>query len=91
MWIHLVRLGKVQHEILEEIQNSTENISSDSSRDVIPNKRCKGYFCPDIVCNLKGRVVSESEIKVLKNGLEFCTISKKGKQARIEKGLWRVL
>lgn len=68
MWIHLVRLGKVQHEILEEIQNSTENISSDSSCDVIPNKRCKGYFCPDIVCKLKGRVVSESEIKVLKMG-----------------------
>ena len=57
-------------EILEELQNSNEIISSDSSCDVIPDKRLKGYFCSDTVFNLSGRVLSESEIKVLAKGLE---------------------
>ena len=49
-------------EILEEIQNSNESISSDSLCDWIPDKRLKGYyFCSDI----------ESEIKVLEKGLDF--------------------
>ena len=58
-------------EILEELQNSNEIISSDSSCDVIPDKRLKGYFCSDTVFNLSGRVLSESEIKVLEKGLDF--------------------
>ena len=58
-------------EILEELQNSNEIISSDSSYDVIPNKRLKGYFCSDTVFNLCGRVLSDSEIKVLEKGLDF--------------------
>ena len=35
-------------EILEELQNSNENISSDSSCDGTPNKKRKGSFCSDI-------------------------------------------
>ena len=69
-----IRLSSTQDmellEILEELQNSNEIISSDSSCDVIPDKRLKGYFCSDTVFNLSGRVLSESEIKVLAKGLE---------------------
>ena len=64
-------------EILEEIQNSNEIISYDSSGDVIPDKRLKGYFCSDTVFNLSGRVLSESEIKVLKKGLDFALCPRK--------------
>ena len=70
-----IRLSSTQDmessEILEELQNSNEIISSDSSCDVIPDKRLKGYFCSDTVFNLSGRVLSESEIKVLEKGLDF--------------------
>ena len=58
-------------EILEELHNSNEIISSDSSCDVIPDKRLKSYFCSDTVFNLSSRVLSESEIKVLEKGLDF--------------------
>ena len=64
-------------EILEELHNSNEIISSDSSCDVIPDKRLKGYFCSDTVFNLSGRVLSESEIKVLEKGLDFAPFQRK--------------
>ena len=64
-------------EILEKLQNSNEIISSDSSCDVIPDKRLKGYFCSDTVFNLSGRVLSESEIKVLEKGLDFAPFQRK--------------
>ena len=55
--------------ILEELQNSNEIIS--------PDKRLKGYFCSGIVFNLSGRVLSESEIKVLEEGLDFAPFQTK--------------
>ena len=64
-------------EILKELQNSNEIISSDSSCDMIPAKRLKGYFCSDTAFNLKGRVLSESAIKVLKKGLDFTPFQRK--------------
>ena len=64
-------------EILEELQNSNEIISSDSSCDVVPDKRLKGYFCSDTVFYLSGRVLSESEIKVLEKGLDFLPFQRK--------------
>ena len=64
-------------EILEELQNSNEIISSDSSCDVIPDKRLKGYFCSDTVFCLSGRVLSESEIKILEKGLDFLPFQRK--------------
>ena len=76
-----IRLSSTQDmellEILEELQNSNEIISSDSSCDVIPDKRLKGYFCSDTVFNLSGRVLSESEIKVLEKGLDFAPFQRK--------------
>ena len=44
---------------------------------MIPDKRLKGYFCSDTVFNLSGRVLSESEIKVLEKGLDFAPFQKK--------------
>ena len=64
-------------QILEELQNSNEIISSNSSCDVIPDIRLKGYFCPDTVFNLSGKVLSESEIKVLGKGLDFARFQRK--------------
>ena len=76
-----IRLSSTQDmellEILEELQNSNEIISSDSSCDVIPDKRLKGYFCSDTVFNLSGRFLSESEIKVLEKGLDFAPFQRK--------------
>ena len=76
-----IRLSSIEDaellEILEEFQNSNEIISSGSSYDVIPDKRLKGYFCSDTVFNLSGRVLSESEIKVLEKGLDFVPFQRK--------------
>ena len=76
-----IRLSSTQDmellQISEELQNSNEIISSDSSSDVIPDKRLKGYFCSDTVFNLSGRVLSESEIKVLEKGLDFASFQRK--------------
>ena len=76
-----VRLSSTQDmellEILEELQNSNEIISSDFSCEVIPDKRLKGYFCSDTVFNLSGRFLSESEIKVLEKGLDFAPFQRK--------------
>ena len=76
-----VRLSSTQDmellEILEELQNSNEIISSDSSCDVIPDNRLKDYFCPDTVFNLSVKVLSESEIKVLEKGLDFARFQRK--------------
>ena len=76
-----IRLSSTQDmellQISEELQNSNEIISSDSSSDVIPDKRLKGYFCSDTVFNLSGRVLSESEIKVLEKGLGFAPFQRK--------------
>ena len=84
-----VRLSSTQDmellEILEELQNSNEIISSDSSCDVIPDKRLKGYFCSDTVFNLSGRVLSESEIKVLEKGLDFAPFQSKVNEAELRR------
>ena len=73
-------------EVLEELQNSNEIISSDSScDDVIPDKRLKGYFCSDTVFNLSGRVLSESEIKVLEKGLDFAPLQRKVNEPELRK------
>ena len=64
-------------EILEKLQNSNGTISSDSSCHVIPDKRLKGCFCSDTAFNLSGRVLSESEIKVLEKGLDFVPFQRK--------------
>ena len=76
-----IRLSSTQDiellEILEELQNSNENISSDSSCDVITNKRCKDYFCSDTVFNLSGKVLSKKEIKVMEKGLDFALYQRK--------------
>ena len=64
-------------EIQEELQNSNESISSDSSCDVIPGSRLKGYFCPDTVFKVSGIVLSESVIKVLETGLDLVSFQRK--------------
>ena len=76
-----IRLSLIQDtellEILEDLQNSNEIISSDSSCDVIPDKRLKGYFRSDTVFNLSSMVLSESEIKFLEKGLDFAPFQRK--------------
>ena len=76
-----IRLSSTQDmellKILEELQNSNEIISSNSSCDVIPDKRLKGYLCSDTIFNLSGRVLSESEIKVLEKALDFVPFQRK--------------
>ena len=72
-------------EILEEFQNSNEIISSGSSCDVIPDKRLKGYFCSETVFNLGGRVLFESEIRVLEKGLDFAPFQWKVNEPELRK------
>ena len=68
-----IRLSSIEDmellEILGEFQNSNEIISSGSSCDVIPDNRLKRCFCSDTVFNLSGRVLFESEIRILEKGL----------------------
>ena len=72
-------------EIFEEFQNSNEIISSGYSCDVIPDKRLKAYFCSDTLFNLSGRVLSESEIKVLEKGLDFAPFQRKVNEPKLRK------
>ena len=62
-------------------------ISSDSSYDVIPDKRLNGYFCSDIVFSLSGRVLSEYEIKVLEKGLDFVPFQRKVNEPELKETL----
>ena len=84
-----IRLSSIEDmellEILEEFQNSNEIISSGSSCDVIPDKRLKGYFCSDTVFNLSGRVLFESEIRVLEKGLDFAPFQRKVNEPELRK------
>ena len=86
-----IRLSSIEDmkllEILEEFQNSNEIISSDSSCDVIPDKRLKGYFCSDTVFNLSGRVLFKSEIRVLEKGLDFTPFHRKVNELELRKDL----
>ena len=72
-------------ELLEilKLQNSNENVSSDSSCDVMPDKRLIGYLCSDIVIV---RVLSESEIKVLEKGLDFVPLQRKVNEPELRRG-----
>ena len=54
-------------EILEELQNSNENISSDSSCDGTPNKKRKGSFCSDICAISKKKWMSQNWEETLKS------------------------
>ena len=72
-------------EILEELQNSNEIISSGSSYDVIPDKRLKGYFCSDNVFNLSGMVLFKSEIRVLEKGLDSAPFQRKVNEPELRK------
>ena len=84
-----IRLSSIEDmkllEILEEFQNSNEIISSGSSCDVIPDKRLKGYFCSDTVFNLSGRVLFESEIRVLEKGLDFAPFQRMVNEPELRK------
>ena len=72
-------------EILEELRNSNDIMSSDFSYDVIPHKRLKGYFCSYIVLNLSGNVLAESEIKVLEKVLELALFQRKVNESELRK------
>ena len=72
-------------EILEELRNSNDIMSSDFSYDVIPHKRLKGYFCSYTVLNLSGNVLAESEIKVLEKVLELALFQRKVNGSELRK------
>ena len=52
---------------------------------MIPDERLKGYFCSDTVFNLSGRVLSESEIKVLEKRLDFALFQRKMDEPELKK------
>ena len=59
--------------ILEDLQNidiTAHNNSTETSR-------LKGYFCSETVFNLSKKVLTEAEIKVLENGLDYAPIQDK--------------
>ena len=84
-----IRLSSIEDmellEILEEFQKSNEIFSSGSSCDVIPDKRLKGYFSSDTVFNLSGRVLSESEIRILEKGLDISPFQRKVNEPELRK------
>ena len=58
-------------EILEELQKPTKGTIGESDRP-------EGYFCSDTVFNLSNRILSNSENKILEQGLAgFCDYSAK--------------
>ena len=71
-------------DILEELQNHEPcicDIRISGTRD----ERLQVHFCWDTVFNLSNRVLSENEIKVLENGLDFAPIQRKIKKPELRK------
>ena len=62
MFIHRNRLDTFIHQ--KKIVTTTDN-------------RFSGYFCSETIFNLSNQMLTDTEIKVLKNGLDFTPIQKK--------------
>ena len=57
------------HSILGELQRKSPSKVSNNNND-----RIFGYFCSDTVFNLSGKVLTDIEIKVLEQGLDYAPI-----------------
>ena len=61
---------------LEELQNRTE-VLGDNITEITSSNRLKGHLCSDTIFNLRHRVLSDAEIKILEKGLNFAPIQRK--------------
>ena len=65
-------------EVLDELEsNVNDNFTGFKHKYNTDDSRMKGYFCSDSVFNLSNKVLTEEEIKVLENGLDFAPIQRK--------------
>ena len=65
-------------QVLDELEsNVNDNFTGSEHKYNTDDSRMKGYFCSDSVFNLSNKVLTEEEIKVLENGLDFAPIQRK--------------
>ena len=70
----------MNREFLSDLVNINHPLHSQNKNidaKVTSEDRMSGYFCWDTVFNLSYRVLNETEIKVLEEGLDFAPIQKK--------------
>ena len=60
---------------------------SEAKGSVTEDSHLKGYFCSKIVFNLSINILTETEIGVLENGLDFALIQKTLNEPNLEKCL----
>ena len=70
--------------ILEKLQNRTEILGNNITENTSSN-RLKGHFCSDSISNLSHRVLSDAEIKILENRLDFAHIQRKINEPELRK------
>ena len=62
---------------LASILEDLENIDNSREANATEKTRLSGYFCSDTIFNLSRKVLTDSKIKVLENGLDYAPIQSK--------------
>ena len=70
--------------ILEELQNRME-VSGNNITENTSSNRLKGHFCSDTIFNLSYMVLSDAEIKIVEEGLDFAPIQRKINEPELRK------
>lgn len=74
--------------VLENLMDKDDPLHSQNKNinvEVTSEGLISGYFCLDTVFNLSHRVLTETEIKVLKKGLEYSPTQKKINKPKLRK------
>ena len=72
-------------EILMDKDDPLHSQNKNINVEVTSEGLISGYFCLDTVFNLSHRVLTETEIKVLKQGLEYSPTQKKINKPKLRK------
>ena len=62
---------------LASILEDLENIDKNREANATEKNRLSGYFCSDTIFNLSRKVLTDSKIIVLENGLDYAPIQSK--------------
>ena len=68
---------------LASILEDLENIDNNREANATEKTRLSGYFCSETIFNLSQKVLTNSEIKVLEEGLDYATIQSKIKEPEL--------
>ena len=69
--------------VLESIQNMNDSLNSRNQVSAASEGRLSGYFCSDTVFNLRRKILTDTEIKILEKGLDFASVQRKLKEPEL--------